>query len=63
LLQKSFGVTNENFLADVFYARRTALMQAQIDKMLQVGELTRNELDNDRDAWRSQADKLRQLVG
>jgi hypothetical protein len=41
----------------------TALMQAQIDRLFQVGELIRNELDNDRDAWRSQADKLRQLVG
>jgi hypothetical protein len=27
------------------------------------GEVIRNELDNDRDAWRSQADRLRQLVG
>jgi hypothetical protein len=41
----------------------TALMQAQIDRLFQVGELIRNELDNDRDAWCSQADKLRQLVG
>ena len=41
----------------------TALMQAQIDRLFQVGELIRNELDNDRDAWRSQADRLRQLVG
>ena len=40
----------------------TALMQAQIDRLFQVGELIRNELDNDRDAWRSQADRLRQLV-
>jgi len=40
-----------------------ALMQAQIDRLFQVGELIRNELDNDRDAWRSQADRLRQLVG
>ena len=39
------------------------LMQAQIDRLFQVGELIRNELDNDRDAWRSQADRLRQLVG
>jgi hypothetical protein len=37
--------------------------QAQIDRLFQVGELIRNELDNDRDAWRSQADRLRQLVG
>jgi excisionase family DNA binding protein len=36
---------------------------AQIDRLFQVGELIRNELDNDRDAWRSQADGLRQLVG
>ena len=41
----------------------TALIQAQIDRLFQVGELIRNELDNDRDAWRRQADKLRQLVG
>jgi Helix-turn-helix domain len=40
-----------------------ALLQAQIDRLFQVGELIRNELDNDRDAWRSQADRLRQLVG
>ena len=40
-----------------------AEMQAQIDRLFQVGELIRNELDNDRDAWCSQADKLRQLVG
>ena len=39
------------------------LMQAQIDRLFQVGELIRNELDNDWDAWRSQADRLRQLVG
>ena len=39
------------------------LMQAQIERLFQVGELIRNELDNDRDAWRSQADRLRQLVG
>jgi hypothetical protein len=38
-------------------------VQAQIDRLFQVGELIRNELDNDRDAWRSQADRLRQLVG
>ena len=41
----------------------TALMQAQIERLFQVGKLIRNELDNDRDAWRSQADRLRQLVG
>ena len=40
-----------------------ALLQAQIDRLFQVGELIRNELDNDLDAWRSQADRLRQLVG
>ena len=40
-----------------------ALMQEQIERLFQVGELIRNELDNDRDAWRSQADRLRQLVG
>jgi hypothetical protein len=40
----------------------TALMQAQIDWLFQVGKLIRNELENDRDAWRSQADRLRQLV-
>jgi len=39
------------------------LMQAQIERLFQVGELIRNELDNDRDAWRSQADRLRQLIG
>jgi hypothetical protein len=33
-----------------------ALMQAQIDRLFQVGELIRN-------AWRSQADRMRQLVG
>ena len=38
------------------------LMQAQIDRLFQVGELIRSELDNDRDAWRSQTDRLRQLV-
>ncbi|MGY4293094.1 hypothetical protein ACVWXN_001189 [Bradyrhizobium sp. i1.4.4] len=38
-------------------------MQVQIERLFQVGELIRNELDNDRDAWRSQADRLRQLVG
>ena len=38
-------------------------LQEQIDRLFQVGELIRNELDNDRDAWRSQADRLRQLVG
>ena len=35
----------------------------QIDRLFQVGELIRNELDNNRDAWRTQADRLRQLVG
>ena len=40
----------------------TALMQAQINRLF-IGELIRNELDNDRDAWSSQADRLRQLVG
>jgi hypothetical protein len=35
----------------------------QIDRLFQVGEIIRNELDKDRDAWRSQADRLRQLVG
>jgi excisionase family DNA binding protein len=40
-----------------------AEMQAQIDRLFQVGELIRNELDNNRDAWRTQADRLRQLVG
>jgi len=38
-------------------------MEAQIDRLFQVGALIRNELDHDRDAWRSQADRLRQLVG
>ena len=38
-------------------------LQAQIDRLFRVSELIRNELDNDRDAWRSQADRLRQLVG
>ena len=33
----------------------TDLMQAQIDRLFQVGELIRNELDKGRDAWRSQA--------
>jgi hypothetical protein len=41
----------------------TVLMQVQIDRLFQIGELIRNELDNDRDAWSSQADRLRQLVG
>ena len=41
----------------------TDLMQAQIDRLFQVGELIRNELDKGRDAWRSQADRLRRLVG
>jgi hypothetical protein len=40
-----------------------AEMQAQLDRLFQVGALIRNELDNDRDAWRTQADRLRQLVG
>jgi len=40
-----------------------ALMKEQIDRLFQVGELIRNELDNDRDAWSSQADRLRLLVG
>jgi len=40
-----------------------AEMDAQIDRLFQVGALIRNELDHDRDAWRSQADRLRQLVG
>ena len=43
--------------------RAEETLQAQIDRLFQVGELIRNELDNDRDAWRSQADRLRQLVG
>src|SRR6476619_6330496 len=37
-----------------------AWMQEQIERLFQVGKLIRNELDNDRDAWRSQADRLRQ---
>ena len=41
----------------------TDLMQAQIDRLFQVGELIRNELDKGRDAWRSQPDRLRRLVG
>jgi hypothetical protein len=41
----------------------TDLMQAQIDRRRQVGELIRNELAKGRDAWRSQADRLRRLVG
>jgi hypothetical protein len=36
---------------------------AQIDRLFQAGELIRNELDNDWNARRSQADRLRQLVG
>jgi hypothetical protein len=40
-----------------------ALMEEQIERLFQVGKLIRYELDNDRDAWRSQADRLRQLVG
>lgn len=39
----------------------TAALQAQIDSLRQIGELLRTELDDvrkDRDAWRSQADKL-----
>jgi len=35
----------------------------QIDRLFQVGEVIRRELDNNRDAWRTQADRLRQLVG
>jgi hypothetical protein len=41
--------------------RETALMQAQIDSLRQLGERLRNELDDvrkDRDAWRSQAERL-----
>jgi len=49
--------------AMVIEQTETALMQAQIDRLFQVGELIRKELDNDRDAWSSQADRLRQLVG
>jgi len=40
-----------------------ASMQEQIERLFRVGELIRKELDNNRDAWRSQADRLRQLVG
>ena len=40
-----------------------ATMQEQIERLFRVGELIRNELDNDRDAWRTQADRLRRLVG
>ena len=40
-----------------------ASRREQIERLFQVGKLIRNELDNDRDAWRSQADRLRQLVG
>ena len=39
----------------------TALLQAQIERLFQVGEMLRNELDDvkkDRDAWRNQADRL-----
>jgi len=35
----------------------------QIDRLFQAGEVIRRELDNNRDAWRTQADRLRQLVG
>jgi predicted site-specific integrase-resolvase len=35
----------------------------QINRLFQVGEVIRRELDNNRDAWRTQADRLRQLVG
>jgi hypothetical protein len=35
----------------------------QIDRLFQVGEVIRRELDNNQDAWRTQADRLRQLVG
>ena len=35
----------------------------QIDRLFQVGEVIRRELDNKRDPWRTQADRLRQLVG
>src|SRR4029077_4843483 len=38
-------------------------MQEQIERLFRVGELIRKELDNDRDAWRSQPDRLRRLVG
>ena len=40
-----------------------ALMQDQIERLFRVGQLIRKELDSDRDAWRSQPDRLRQLVG
>ena len=39
-----------------------ASVKAQIERLFQVGKSIRNELDNDRDAWRTQADRLRQLV-
>ena len=35
----------------------------QIDRLFQAGEVIRRELDNKRDPWRTQADRLRQLVG
>jgi hypothetical protein len=43
--------------------RAEETFQAQLDRLFQVGELIRKELDNDRDAWLSQADRLRKLVG
>jgi len=42
------------------------LLQAQIDTLRQIVELLDNELayvKKDRDAWRSQANRLRQFVG
>ena len=41
----------------------TDLMQAKIDRLFQVGELSRNELDKGRDVWRRQLDRLRRLAG
>jgi hypothetical protein len=55
-------LVDETGRTDLAGAEETT-MQAQIERLFQVGELIRNELDNDRDAWRSQADRLRQLVG
>jgi len=52
---------------EVSVKRDTELARAetalQIDRLLQVGEVIRRALDNKRDPWRPQADRLRQLVG
>lgn len=47
--------------ATVLERAEMALLEAQIDNLKQMGDLLRDELDDvrkDRDAWRSQAEKL-----